>query len=149
MSFGDYKQIRCDNPDCKKLFKPVTSWQTHCTRKCANHAVYLRTVLLKRLEHALKSGQVPPSVLEKRLQRGLERLERIKKVAKPEMAGRVARLEARMGSRWKRIRVLMAGLKAAEERTRLEQERRKVEIESAEKKLALLRGEYELKKLEG
>jgi hypothetical protein len=54
-----------------------------------------------------------------------------------------------MGSRWKRIRVLMAGLKAAAERTRVEQERRKAEIEAAEKKLAALKGEYELKKSEG
>lgn len=147
MALGDYKEIRCDNPDCKKPpFKPVTSWQTHCTKKCANHAVYLRTVLLKRLEQALKNGQVPPSILEKRLQRGLEKLARIKKVAKPEMAGRVARLEARMGSRWKRIRVMLAGTKAAEERTRLEQERKKAEIEATEKKLAVLKGEYELKK---
>jgi hypothetical protein len=148
MPFGEYKSIRCDNPDCKKLFKPVTSWQTHCTRKCANHAVYLRTVLLKRLEQAIKNGQVPPSVLEKRLKRGLEKLERIKKVAKPEMAGRVARLEARMGSRWKRVRTMLAGLKAVEERLRTEQEQRKVEIETAEKELAALKGEYELKKLE-
>lgn len=148
MPFGDYKQIRCDNPDCKKLFKPVTSWQTHCTRKCANHAVYLRTVLLKRLERALKNGQVPPSVLERRLQRGLERLDRIKKVSTPEMASRVARLEARMGLRWKRVRVMLAGLKAAEERTRLEQARRKAEIEATEKKLAALKGEYELKKVD-
>jgi len=158
MPFGEYKSIRCDNPDCKKWFRPVTSWQRHCSKRCSNHAVYLRTVLLKRLETALKNGSIAKleenpdkiPVLERRLEKGLEKLERIKKLAKPEWADRVARLEARMGSRWNQVKIAMGARDAeGKERVRADLERRKAEIKAAEEKLAALKDEYEVKKQEG
>jgi len=107
MPFGEYKKIRCDNPDCKEWFRPITPWQTHCKKKCANRTSYLGTVVLKRLEKAFKGGEIPPSTLERRLQSGFEKLRRIKEVARPAMSGRIARLEARMGLRWNKVQIVM------------------------------------------
>ena len=28
--------MTCKRPDCKKPFKPTTSWQNYCTKDCAN-----------------------------------------------------------------------------------------------------------------
>lgn len=50
--FGDYPKRRCVSPECGSAFKPVTPWQTHCTKGCRDHTAYLRTVVPKRVNAA-------------------------------------------------------------------------------------------------
>lgn len=93
MPFGEYDKKPCKNPDCRKLFKPVTPWQVCCCKECNNHCVYLRTVLKKRLKMAET------------------RFERLKKSASPEMAGRIAKIGERLDKRRKDLRIRMAGVR--------------------------------------
>ena len=99
MPFGDYDKESCKNPECRKMFKPVTPWQVCCCKACNNHCVYLRTVLKKRLKMA-----------EARFEKWKKEM-LLRKDAGPEMAGRIARIQERLDRRRKDFKVRMSGVK--------------------------------------
>lgn len=81
--FGDYPKRRCGNPECGSTFKPVTPWQSHCTKGCKDHTAYLRTVVPKRVSaaEARLSGLRKKGVDSKRLNRMEARIGLLKRKA--------------------------------------------------------------------
>lgn len=91
MPFGDYDPRDCENPECKRSFKPRTPWQRHCSENCNNHCTYMRVVLPKRMRQ-----------YEKRLE---------KTTGHADKAAEAARLKTRLAGCRAKMGVFLAGTK--------------------------------------